>query len=63
MQGQKSRKKSLGEMEAEFLDAMASFYYDGKPIMSNEEFDNLKVRFGVPNARKTFRGSHRWQCA
>ncbi|CAH8275665.1 unnamed protein product [Arabidopsis lyrata] len=29
-------------MEQEFLQAMQSFYYDGKAIMSNEEFDNLK---------------------
>jgi len=37
-------KKSLGQMEAEFLDAMRSYYYDGQPSMTNEEFDNLKVR-------------------
>ena len=35
-------KKSLGEMEQDFLQALQSFYYDGKAIMSNEEFDNLK---------------------
>lgn len=35
-------KKSLGEMEQEFLLALQSFYYEGKAIMSNEEFDNLK---------------------
>ncbi|XP_060180032.1 PGR5-like protein 1B, chloroplastic [Lycium barbarum] len=35
-------KKSLGEMEQEFLQALQSFYYEGKAIMSNEEFDNLK---------------------
>ncbi|CAE6134102.1 unnamed protein product [Arabidopsis arenosa] len=29
-------------MEQEFLQAMQSFYYEGKAIMSNEEFDNLK---------------------
>lgn len=38
----KKGKKSLGEMEAEFLEALQSFYFDTKPIMSNEEFDNLK---------------------
>ncbi|XP_056859125.1 PGR5-like protein 1A, chloroplastic isoform X2 [Raphanus sativus] len=38
----KAEKKSIGEMEQEFLQAMQSFYYDGKAIMSNEEFDNLK---------------------
>ncbi|KAG9451663.1 hypothetical protein H6P81_004567 [Aristolochia fimbriata] len=38
----KKEKKSLGELEQEFLQALQSFYYDGKAIMSNEEFDNLK---------------------
>ncbi|CAK9173103.1 unnamed protein product [Ilex paraguariensis] len=38
----KKGKKSLGEMEQEFLQALQSFYYEGKAIMSNEEFDNLK---------------------
>lgn len=36
------KKKSIGEMEQEFLQALQSFYYEGKAIMSNEEFDNLK---------------------
>ncbi|KAL5727788.1 PGR5-like protein 1A [Ranunculus cassubicifolius] len=35
-------KKSLGEMEQDFLQALQSFYYEGKANMSNEEFDNLK---------------------
>ncbi|KAM7258606.1 hypothetical protein ACFE04_014347 [Oxalis oulophora] len=38
----KQDKKSIGEMEQEFLQALQSFYYEGKAIMSNEEFDNLK---------------------
>ncbi|KAL9242855.1 hypothetical protein vseg_016814 [Gypsophila vaccaria] len=38
----KKEKKSLGELEQEFLQALQSFYYEGKAIMSNEEFDNLK---------------------
>ncbi|XWS38444.1 hypothetical protein CRYUN_Cryun19dG0132200 [Craigia yunnanensis] len=38
----KEEKKSLGEMEQEFLQALQAFYYEGKAIMSNEEFDNLK---------------------
>ncbi|CAN6879281.1 hypothetical protein HID58_078026 [Brassica napus] len=38
----KAEKKSIGEMEQEFLQALQSFYYDGKATMSNEEFDNLK---------------------
>ena len=36
------RKKTIGEMEQEFLRALQSFYYDQKAIMSNEEFDLLK---------------------
>ncbi|KAF7044774.1 hypothetical protein CFC21_053960 [Triticum aestivum] len=36
------KKKTIGEMEQEFLRALQSFYYDQKAIMSNEEFDNLK---------------------
>uniref|UniRef100_A0A0D9X6L9 Uncharacterized protein n=1 Tax=Leersia perrieri TaxID=77586 RepID=A0A0D9X6L9_9ORYZ len=35
-------KKTIGEMEQEFLQALQAFYYDKKAIMSNEEFDNLK---------------------
>ncbi|XP_042005534.1 PGR5-like protein 1B, chloroplastic [Salvia splendens] len=38
----KKQKKTLGEMEQEFLQALQAFYYEGKSIMSNEEFDNLK---------------------
>lgn len=38
----KGVKKTQAEMEQEFLLALQSFYIDGSPIMSNEEFDNLK---------------------
>ncbi|TKY55368.1 PGR5 protein 1A [Spatholobus suberectus] len=38
----KKEKKSIGELEQEFLQALQAFYYEGKAIMSNEEFDNLK---------------------
>ncbi|EOA22906.1 hypothetical protein CARUB_v10003639mg [Capsella rubella] len=38
----KNEKRTIGEMEQEFLQAMQSFYYEGKAVMSNEEFDNLK---------------------
>ncbi|XP_066389777.1 PGR5-like protein 1A, chloroplastic [Miscanthus floridulus] len=38
----KQKKKTIGEMEQEFLQALQAFYYDQKAIMSNEEFDNLK---------------------
>lgn len=33
---------TLGEKEARFLEALRSFYYDGRPMISNEEFDSLK---------------------
>ncbi|TVU39426.1 hypothetical protein EJB05_12845, partial [Eragrostis curvula] len=38
----RKEKKTIGEMEQEFLQALQSFYYDKTAIMSNEEFDNLK---------------------
>ncbi|KAI5655590.1 hypothetical protein M9H77_32777 [Catharanthus roseus] len=38
----RKEKKSIGEMEQDFLQALQAFYYEGKAIMSNEEFDNLK---------------------
>ncbi|BBN11196.1 hypothetical protein MPTK1_5g09890 [Marchantia polymorpha subsp. ruderalis] len=38
----KTAKRTVGELEQEFLEALQSFYYEGKPMMSNEEFDNLK---------------------
>jgi transcription elongation factor Elf1 len=40
--GRPKSRRSLGEKEQDFLDALRSFYYDEKPSMSNEEFDNLK---------------------
>lgn len=36
------KKKSLGEMEQEYLDALRSFYLSDNPSMSDEEFDVLK---------------------
>ncbi|XP_062186582.1 PGR5-like protein 1A, chloroplastic [Phragmites australis] len=38
----RKEKKTIGEMEQEFLQALQAFYYDKTAIMSNEEFDNLK---------------------
>jgi uncharacterized short protein YbdD (DUF466 family) len=35
-------KNSIGEMEQEFLDAMSSYYYEGKAAISDAEFDLLK---------------------
>lgn len=34
--------RSLGELEQEFLDAMSSYYYEGKAAISDAEFDLLK---------------------
>ncbi|GAB2300929.1 PGR5-like protein 1A, chloroplastic [Dionaea muscipula] len=39
---EKKEKKSVGELEQEFLQALQAFYYEGKAVMTNEEFDNLK---------------------
>lgn len=38
----KEEKRTLGELEQDFLEALQSFYFENKPIMTNEEFDNLK---------------------
>ncbi|KAG8044390.1 hypothetical protein GUJ93_ZPchr0050g33541 [Zizania palustris] len=38
----RKEKKTIGEMEQEFLQALQAFYYDKTALMSNEEFDNLK---------------------
>jgi len=40
--GKPKSKLTLGQKEQEFLDALRSFYYEDKPRLSNEEFDNLK---------------------
>lgn len=40
--GKRAKKKSLGEMEQEYLDALRQFYMSGSPSMSDEEFDVLK---------------------
>ena len=36
------KKKSLGEMEQEYLDALRQFYMNESPSLSDEEFDVLK---------------------
>eukprot|EP00803_Ostreobium_quekettii_P004712 evm.model.scf_819.7 EVM.evm.TU.scf_819.7 scf_819:51890-56835(+) len=41
-QGKRRGKRSLGELEAEFLEALRAWYYDGEPVMTNEEFEILK---------------------
>ncbi|GLI67159.1 hypothetical protein VaNZ11_011372 [Volvox africanus] len=40
--GKKVAKRSLGEMEQDFLSALTAWYYEGKPTMSDEEFNLLK---------------------
>lgn len=41
-QGQRLSSRTLGEMEQEFLTALSSWYYEGKPMMTDEEFETLK---------------------
>lgn len=36
------RELTTGEKEQLFLEAMMSYYYDGQPMLSDEEFENLK---------------------
>jgi hypothetical protein len=40
--GKRARSRTVGELEQDFLDALSSWYYDGKPKMSDEEFELLK---------------------
>lgn len=38
----KKMKRSVGEMEQEFLEALSSFYYDKKALLTDSEFDTLR---------------------
>lgn len=40
--GRRASTRTLGEMEQEFLEALSSFYYDGQPKLSDEEFELLR---------------------
>lgn len=40
--GKRLKKRTVGEMEQEFLEALSSFYYEGRPKLSDEEFEVLK---------------------
>lgn len=40
--GKRVVKRSLGEMEQEYLQALGAWFYDGKPMMSDDEFELLK---------------------
>lgn len=40
--GKKIGKRTVGEMEQEFLEAMSSWYFDGKAMLNDEEFENLR---------------------
>lgn len=40
--GKKAPKRTVGEMEQEFLEAMSAYYYDGKAMLTDEEFENLR---------------------
>jgi hypothetical protein len=41
-QGRRVSGRTVGEMEQEFLRALSSWYFDGKSIMSDDEFQLLK---------------------
>jgi hypothetical protein len=58
----KEDKKSLGEMEQDFLAALQSFYFDKEPIMSNEEFDNLKEELQWQGSRVVILSKCRSTC-
>lgn len=38
----KKEKRTIGEMETEFLEAMSAYYYDGKAKLTDAEFENLR---------------------
>jgi len=40
--GKRVRDRTIGEMEQEFLEALGSYYYEGKPSMTDQEFELLK---------------------
>eukprot|EP01024_Parvocaulis_polyphysoides_P017441 TRINITY_DN176_c1_g1_i1.p1 TRINITY_DN176_c1_g1~~TRINITY_DN176_c1_g1_i1.p1 ORF type:complete len:328 (+),score=33.80 TRINITY_DN176_c1_g1_i1:69-1052(+) len=40
--GKRIDKLTLGEKEAQFIQALQSWYFEGKSVMSDEEFENLK---------------------
>lgn len=40
--GRRVRERTIGEMEQEYLLALSSFYFEGKPQISDEEFELLK---------------------
>eukprot|EP00877_Chromochloris_zofingiensis_P012845 jgi/Chrzof1/7814/Cz02g37160.t1 len=40
--GRRVKDRTLGEMEQEFLEAMSSWYFDGKAKLTNEEFELLR---------------------
>mmetsp|Transcript_27403 Transcript_27403/g.70603 ORF Transcript_27403/g.70603 Transcript_27403/m.70603 type:complete len:341 (-) Transcript_27403:484-1506(-) len=41
-QGKRRGPMSLGEMEAEYLQALSAYYFDGKPTISDAEFETLR---------------------
>lgn len=40
--GKRQRKRTVGELEQEFLAALSSWYFEGKPTISDAEFETLK---------------------
>jgi len=41
-EGSRVKERTVGEMEQEFLEAMQAWYFEGKSLMTDEEFENLK---------------------
>lgn len=40
--GKRIKKRTVGDMEQDFLTALGSYYFEGKPTMSDAEFEALK---------------------
>lgn len=40
--GKRAKPKTMGELEAEFLEALSDYYYGDKPQLTDEEFELLK---------------------
>lgn len=59
LKGKRIKDRTLGEMEAEFLEALSSYYYDGKPKLSDEEFSLLKEEL-IWNGSKVREMWSRW---
>jgi hypothetical protein len=41
-EGKRKPRRTVGEMEQDYLQALGAWFYDGRPIMTDEEFEFLK---------------------